>query len=177
MVKQVSLIRKYNILKNEIVILTVANLSPVKGIDLLLKSFFKLSHKYNFIKLFIVGHKSSNYGKMIENTAKNSSFKSKIHLTGKVDEVIDFYSIADIFVLPTIKKGEGCPVSLLEAMSCGIPPVASNVSGIKDILDPFPELLFSPGDVDSLVEKIENLIKKMMAKKRFIESIFQINMI
>ena len=103
---------------------------------------------------------------MIEKTAKNSSFKSKIHLTGKVDEVIDFYSIADIFVLPTIKKGEGCPVSLLEAMSCGIPPVASNVSGIKDILDPFPELLFSPGDVDSLVEKIENLIKENDGKKK-----------
>ena len=164
--KQVSLIKKYNILKNEIVILTVANLSPVKGVDLLLKSFFKLSHKYNFIKLFIVGHKSSNYGRVIEKTAKNSSFKSKIHLTGKVDEVIDFYSIADIFVLPTIKKGEGCPVSLLEAMSCGIPPVASNVSGIKDILDPFPELLFSPGDVDSLVEKIESLIKENDSKKK-----------
>ena len=120
----------------------------------------------NFLRLFIVGHKDSNYGRLMKLEAENSPFSSKIHLTGKVDEVLDFYSIADIFVLPTIKKGEGCPVSLLEAMSCGIPPVASNVSGIKDILAPFPELLFSPGDVDSLVEKIESLIKENDSKKK-----------
>ena len=115
--------------------------------------------------------------RMIENTARKSPFKSNIHFVGKVDEVIDYYSIADIFVLPTIKKGEGCPVSLLEAMSCGVSPVGSNVSGIKDILDPFPQLLFSPGDADSLAEKIENLILEKEDKKRFTESIYLINMI
>ncbi|MAI85857.1 MAG: hypothetical protein CMF99_01525 [Candidatus Marinimicrobia bacterium] len=163
--KQISLIKKYNILESEIVILTVANLSPVKGIDVLLKSFIKLSYKYNFIRLFLVGNKNGDYGKMMENNARKSIFKSNIHFVGKVDEVIDYYSLADIFVLPTIKKGEGCPVSLLEAMSCGISPVGSNVSGIKDILDPFPNLLFSPGDPDSLAEKIENLILEKEDKK------------
>ena len=74
---------------------------------------------------------------------KDSPFGLKIHFTGKVHKVLDYYSIADIFVLPTIKKGEGCPVSLLEAMSCDIPPIASNVSGIKDVLDPFRSFIFS----------------------------------
>ena len=83
----------------------------------------------------------------------------------KVDKVLDYYSIANIFVLPTIKKGEGCPVSLLEAMSCGITPVASNVSGIKDVLDPFPELMFSPGDTHSLTERLERVILEKSDKK------------
>ena len=164
--KKASLIKKYNILESEIVILTVANLSPVKGVDLLLNAFIKLSHKYNFLRLFLVGNKDSDFGKMIENTARKSQFKSNIHFVGKVDEVIDYYSIADIFVLPTIKKGEGCPVSLLEAMSCGVSPIGSNVSGIKDILDPFPQLLFSPGDADSLAGKIENLMSEKEDKKK-----------
>ena len=163
--KQVSLMKKFKILKNEIVILTVANLSPVKGIDVLLKSFIQLSLKYDFIRLFIVGSKDSDYGEMLEKTANKSLFKSKIHFTGKVDEVSDYYSIADIFVLPSIKKGEGCPVSLLEAMSCGIPSFGSNVSGIKDVLNPFPELLFPPGDADILAKKIENLILVNKDKK------------
>ena len=156
--KELSLIRKHNILEDEIVILSVANLSPVKGIDILIKSFEKLSQKYKLIRLFIVGNKESDYGRRMEKIGKDSPFGLKIHFTGKIDDVIGYYSIADIFVLSTIKKGEGCPVSLLEAMSCGIPPVASNVSGIKDVLDPFPELLFSPGDVESLTGKLENLI-------------------
>ena len=164
--KKRSLVEKYNIHEGEVVILAVANLSPVKGIDFLLNAFIKLSYKYNFIKLFLVGNKDNDYGKMIENTANKSLFKSNIHFVGKVDEVIDYYSIADIFVLPTIKKGEGCPVSLLEAMSCGVSPVGSNVSGIKDILDPFPQLLCSPSDVDSLAEKIENLILEKEDKKK-----------
>ena len=164
--KKISLIKKYNIHEREVVILTVANLSPVKGIEFLLNAFIKLSYKYNFIKLFLVGSKDNNFSKTLENIARKSLFKSNIYFVGKVDEVIDYYSIADIFVLPTIKKGEGCPVSLLEAMSCGVSPVGSNVSGIKDILDSFPQLLFPPGDEDSLAEKIENLILEKEDKKK-----------
>lgn len=165
--KELSLIRKHNILEDEIVILSVANLSPVKGIDILIKSFEKLSQKHKLIRLFIVGNKESDYGRRMEKIGKDSPFGLKIHFTGKIDDVTGYYSIADIFVLSTIKKGEGCPVSLLEAMSCGIPPVASNVSGIKDVLDSFPELLFSPGDVESLTEKLENLIKTKEDKDFF----------
>lgn len=156
--KQDSLIKHYNIRNNELIILTVANISPVKGIDILIKSFKILSAKYNFLRLFIVGDKSTEYAMKIEQKAKNSSLGPKIEFTGKVHNVRDYYSIADIFVLATIKHGEGCPVSLLEAMSCGIAPIASEVSGIKDILEPFPEHLFSPGNKDILADKMEKLI-------------------
>ena len=170
MKKQISLTRKYHILENEIVILSVANLSPVKGINILIESFEKLSQKYKFLRLFIVGHKESDYGRKMEGIAKDSPFGLKIHFTGKVDKVLDYYSIADIFVLPTIKKGEGCPVSLLEAMACDISPIASNVSGIKDILDPFPDLLFFPGNANSLAEKLENWIVAKEHKKNIYRS-------
>ena len=165
--KHDSLTRQYNIRNNELIILTVANISPIKGIDILIKSFKILSAKYNFLRLFIVGDKSTNYAMKIEQKAKNSSIGPKIEFTGRVHEVRDYYSIADIFVLPTIKKGEGCPVSLLEAMSCGIPPVASEVSGIKDILEPFPELLFTPENKNELARKLEKLIKLNAGKSNF----------
>ena len=136
------MIRQYKILKNELIILSVANISPVKGINILISSFKILSARYNFLRLFIVGDKSTNYAMRVEQEAKVVSLDLKFISQEKIKEVKDYYSIADIFVLPTIKKGEGCPVSLLEAMSCGIPSIASKVSGIKDILKPFPELCF-----------------------------------
>ena len=166
MKKKMSLVRKHNIHDDEIVILSVANLSPVKGIDLLIRSFKKLSKTYKLIRLFIVGDKKSDYGLEMEKMVKGSPLEPKVHFTGKVSNVINYYSIADIFVLSTIKKGEGCPVSLLEAMSCNIPSIASNVSGIKDILSPFPELLFTPEDSDNLTKKLEKLIVTKLDKKK-----------
>ena len=72
MKKQKSLMDKYSILDNEIIILSVANISPIKGIDVLIKSFIKLSSKHNFIRLFIVGHSESNYGR------KSSKLQKKL---------------------------------------------------------------------------------------------------
>ena len=175
MEKQKSLMDKYSILDNEIIILSVANISPIKGIDVLIKSFIKLSLKHNFIRLFIVGHSESNYGKEIQQIAKKSSFSSKIHFTGKVKNVKKYYSISDIFVLPTIKKGEGCPVSLLEAMACDIPIIASNVSGIRDIMSPFPEMLFAPSDSNDLSNKIEFLIQNKEKSRTYYRRYIQEN--
>ena len=171
--KQTSLVKKYKILETEIVILSVANLSKLKGIDVLIKSFGTLSKKYDQIRLFIVGHNKSDFGRKMEKLAKDSYFALKIHFTGKVKDVKKYYSISDIFVLPTIKKGEGCPVSLLEAMACNIPSIASNVSGIRDVMSPFPELLFSPSDPDDLAKKIEILILKKKEKNLYRKHIFK----
>ena len=52
-----------------------------------------------------------------------------------------------------------------------ITSVASNVSGIKDVLNPFPELMFSPGNICSLTEKLESVILSKDDKKVFIEII------
>jgi len=51
-------------------------------------------------------------------------------------------------------------------MSCGLSPIGSNVSGIKDILEPFPQLLFSPGDTDKLAKIIEKLILEKEDNKK-----------
>ena len=92
----------------------VANISPLKGIDVLLESFIRLSSKYPLIRLFIIGQKKSQFGKKIEKMAQDSPCGSKIHFTGKIENVKQYYSLGDIFVLPTSRKGEGCPVSLLD---------------------------------------------------------------
>ena len=92
-------------------------------------------------------------------------FNHKILFIGKVQNIVDYYSIADIFILPTLKKGEGCPVSLLEAMACGLPVLASDIPGIQDILEPIHHCLFNSGDVPELQKGIEKLLIKNENKK------------
>ena len=114
------------------------------------------------MKLIIVGDNNNQYGKNLMKKKNHLQASKKIYFTGKVSEVQNYLSIADIFVLPTHNKGrkEGCPVSLIEAMSCGIPVIASNIPGVKDILKPFENTLFQPGDTLSLIEKFRNILSK-----------------
>ena len=121
---------------------------------------FQLSRNHDSLRLFIVGDKETDYGREIEEKAIQSPFSAKIYFTGKVQNVSDYYSIADVFVLPTLDEGgEGCPVSLLEAMASGSPVVASAVSGVRDILEPFPGTMFPAGDVAKLKNTIDDFLR------------------
>ena len=163
--KNLNLLEQLLIPKTEKVILTVANLVPVKGIEVLLDAFELLSKNNDNITLLIVGENNNEYGTTLKKKSKRMKFNHKILFIGKVQNIVDYYSIADIFILPTLKKGEGCPVSLLEAMACGLPVLASDIPGIQDILEPIHHCLFNSGDVPELQKGIEKLLIKNENKK------------
>ena len=131
--------KKYKINKDEIIILCVANLHPVKGVEVLIKAFNQLYSLNNNCRLFIVGDNDNDYGKNLIEFSKQLPCSHKVEFKGKVFNVHDYYSIADIFVLPTLNIGrvEGSPVALLEGISSGKKVLASDVSGIRDILGNF----------------------------------------
>lgn len=56
--------------------------------------------------------------------------EKKIHFEGAVDNVSEYLQRADIFLL--ITNWEGLPLSILEAMACGLPVIATDVAGIKE---------------------------------------------
>jgi len=152
------LLKKYKIKENEKIILTVANLVPVKNIEILVKAYELLILKYNNLRLFIVGDKNNVYARGIEEYVMNLKCSNKIHFTGKVQNVSDYYSIADLFVFPG--KKEGCPVALLEAMAFELPVAASDVPGTRDILQPFSDNMFISDNVQSLKKLMINLLEK-----------------
>ena len=67
-----------------------------------------------------------------------------------------FLQTLDLFVLPSF--AEGTPNSIIEAMACGVPVVASAVGGVPDILLPDAGILFAPGDVDALAAALIRMI-------------------
>ena len=57
--------------------------------------------------------------------AKELGVGDRVVLTGYRTDVADFYKMADIFLFPSFR--EGLPVSVMEAMACGLPIIATNI--------------------------------------------------
>ncbi len=131
--------------KNDFVIISVVNLIPKKGIEILIKAIVELNNPK--IKLYIVGNNTGEYALGVMEFAKGNL---TINFLGKKMDVRPYHAIADLFVIPTLELAEGLPIAPLEAMASGNIVIGSNVSGVKDILEPFPMCLFETNNVNSL---------------------------
>lgn len=158
--KDEKFLNQLNIKPTDFVIISVVNLIPVKGIELLIKAIIKLNTPE--IKLLIVGHDTGSYAQSLKQLAKG---QETILFLGKKIDVRPYHSVADLFVIPTLERGEGLPVAPLEAMASGKIVIGSNVSGVKDILRAFPENIFNPNDVNDLTKHILK-IKNMTQDER-----------
>ena len=152
--------KKYNLYETDRIVICVANLVPVKGIEILLEAFDKIQNKHTNWKLFIVGDHKNDYGKKLIKQSEKINLNKTIYFTGKVLNVNDYLNTSELFVLPTKEKGEGSPVALLEAMACAKNVIASKIPGIKDQLENYPNHMFEAGNVDDLTKKLKENMSK-----------------
>ncbi len=145
-------------------IICVANLVPVKGLEVLINAFVQIEQvRWG---LLIVGDCNSDYGKQLKSIANDSNLRDFIFFTGKVQNVKKYLSASEIFVLPTQSKGEGSPMAMLEAMSMGLYVLGSNIPGIKDQLSEFPQFLFEAGNIEELKQKLVHAISLDVDERR-----------
>jgi glycosyltransferase involved in cell wall biosynthesis len=143
--------------KDEIVIACVAELVPVKGHPYLLQAIADLPNAH----LFLAGRPSdATYTQQLNQQVQDLKISDRVHFLGNVDDIPALLAESDIFVLPTIRKGEGCPIALMEAMACAKACVATDVPGSRDLIqDQKTGLLAFPDDHKSL----SNALKTLMA--------------
>ena len=143
--------------KDKRLLITVANLVPVKNVELLIHAFQNIHQDFQDWMLWIVGDTNSEYGKKLMDLVVENQLESKIKFSGKQLNVVDYLNHAEIFVLPTLNSGrrEGSPVALLEAMANEKVVLGAEVSGIKDQLFGKEAHLFHPNNVDELANKLQ----------------------
>lgn len=137
-------------------VLTVARLSPDKGLNLLVEAVAELNARGQRTTLTIVGDGPER--ERIEAQARVDGLDDDVEITGLVgqDTIHQYYAAADIFCLPSF--AEGVPIVLMEAMATELPVVATRVMGIPELVDDeVSGLLIAPARVDQLVGALGRL--------------------
>jgi len=107
-------------------------LRQVKNLNPLLDALALLSADFPAAHLVLVGE-GSERGRL-EQHAAELGLGERVRFIGGVDDVRPYLHAADLFVLPSLK--EGLSNSMLEAMACGLPVVATAVGGASDLIRP-----------------------------------------
>jgi glycosyltransferase involved in cell wall biosynthesis len=142
--------KKVKINENKFVIGYVGRISNEKNIDVLMNAFKKLPNQSN-LQLLMVGDGSPHLVKKLKELRN-------CRVTGFVNNVQDYLKAMDIFVMPSLT--ETTSLATLEAMSCGLPVIATKVGFIKSYLVKGYNGLFFPRNSATMLSiKIEKLMK------------------
>lgn len=144
---------RYQIEENEILVGTVGRMASVKNHIFLIHIIKKLDMKY---KLVILG--DGDERTRIEEAVKENGLEGRVILPGQVNNVKDYLSAFDLYVLPSLH--EGMPYSVIEAQAEGLQCILSDtVSKETEITDlvSFAKL----NDVNDWVEKITHCSERI----------------
>lgn len=150
-------------------ILCLSNLDRHKNIEVLIKAYATLGEKYQSqYKLIIAGRKVPPYGDELSGLVHQLNLGRKIDFTGEIPfgNVPSLYQGSSLFVLPSYLESFGIP--LIEAMACGVPVIAANISAIPEVISD-AGLLFDPNDPDELRAKIEAILSNQNLRKKLIQ--------
>ncbi len=161
------------------IIIYIGTLQKKKNPYILIEIAEKLRNKNRKFVLIIVGDGPERV--KMEGFVKNKNLKDSVLFYGEQKEIEKFLFISDIFILPSFV--EGLSNSLLEAGSCGLPCVVSDIPGNREVIENVINgFLISPTNVDGFVKAIEKLLtnKELLIKmgrknREKIESEFSID--
>ena len=144
-------------------LLAVGRLVPVKAHEVLISAMSAVLKEFPNAKLGICG--DGVLRPNLEAQIKLLDLESAVKLFGEQGNVAKFLFSADVFVLPS--RSEGLPMALLEAMSAGLPVVATGLDGVAEVVLEGEHGLFAPiDDSDALANVILQLLRDPSMRAR-----------
>ncbi len=149
---------------DEIMLLSVGELNENKNHNVVIEALGQLKKRDSdigrHVHYFIAGK-----GSLAQKLAKQAECAGvKLHLLGFRNDVPELLKAADLFVLPSFR--EGLNVGLMEAIASGVPCIASDIRGNRDLIA--SGRLFLPNDPQGLCLLIQNMCKEKKNNKKII---------
>lgn len=140
----------------DFVLVCTARLSKIKGIDILLSAMAKVVHGGTSCRCIIVG--DGPLREDLSRQMRDLDLRGHVFFEGFQEDVRPYLQAASAFVLTSHR--EGLPLSIVEAMACGLPCVVTNVGGNAEaVTHKLHGFVVSPGSVAEVADAISYLAK------------------
>lgn len=150
---------------NEFRLICGTRVTPRKGIRFLIQAMDVLAVKYPQIRLVVVGEGDEKQS--LENLVRGIGLSDKVNFLGFVprEKAAEYYGRGDVYVSPSLN--EGMANFMLECMALGMPIVATDVGGTRELLTEGENgLIIKVGDYADIAEKIEYLLQNPDLKEK-----------
>lgn len=161
--------QRFSLSKDTCCLLNVGSNNPRKNIITILNVVNQLRNKDFSIHFWKAGDDFTNDQKAF---IAEHHLESCISYLGKPDKeiLIQIYNAADVLVAPSIYEGFG--ITVIEAMACGLPVVASNVTSLPEVVDD-AAILVEPLDIDTIVASVEQIFTQPTLRDGLIQKGFK----
>ena len=154
-------------MKDKFIIGTIGRLVPVKNQALLLNGFAEAKKKHENLFLVIVGEGSLENS--LKEQAGNLRIADDVLFTGRRFDIPQVLNSLDLFVLPSLS--EGMSNTILEAMACGLPVIATRVGGNPELIENRKNgILIDSGNIQQMADAIletarDTYLRRHLAEK------------
>jgi len=168
--------------RNKQMILFVGRIEPVKGIDVLMyavKILLMRNHRLSRrVSLWIVGGDVSQKSQLWSREMKKlNELRSLLRIEADIrfvgqkpqKELPDYYNAADVLVMPSHYESFG--IAAAEAMACGVPVIATNVTGVSGLMDTGEDLITSANNPMKLSDQLETILGDADMRRRISRSV------
>jgi PEP-CTERM/exosortase A-associated glycosyltransferase len=150
-------------LRDRLVVGYIGSFFRYEGLEVLLRATSELADTFPDLSLLLVG--DGEITSELKRLASQAGIERRVIFAGRQphSRIIDYYRLCDVMVLPRLDARETrlvTPLKPLEIMAAGIPFIASDIGGHREIIeDGMNGILFMPGDVEDLKSKIVELLQ------------------
>lgn len=146
----------------ERLILAVGRLVPYKGFEYLIRSMKSVNGA-----LVLVG--TGPLQDELQGCIQECGVQDKVHMLGHVDDIVQYYQAASIFVMPSITRAEAFGLVQVEAMAAGTPVINTDIpSGVPEVsVHGQTGFTVPPNDPEALAKAINQLLDNKELRQQF----------
>lgn len=148
-------------------LLFVGRLAPVKNLSTLIRATALALPRVPGLKLWVVGH--GHERESLEALVHELGIAESVTFWGERLDVAGFFAAADVYCMSSVS--EGLPMSLLQAMSVGLPSIVTDVGGMAEVVKNARAGLATPvGDSAAMADAIVQMASDQARREIFAEN-------